>query len=188
MESSNKRFADQLHAAMSIMESNETVKETVNENFSTDELVVEYLSSFFGQDLTESTEDISEDDLLEAVEALNSLCAIVNEYFGLEESSPPTRSTLNMKPTPLSKPRKPDKVTPDKGLSPDARELRATGGLSTAIVGRRGPDGRPLDQSAGGISPRHAKAQGELVQAGEIPPSTSPARSQRSRLGIGQSG
>jgi hypothetical protein len=90
MPATNKRYADQLHAAMSIMEnteiSNKTVKETVNENFSTDELVVEYLSSFFGQDLTESTEDISEDDLLEAVEALNSLCAIVNEYFGLEEN------------------------------------------------------------------------------------------------------
>ena len=90
MPATNKRYADQLHAAMSIMEnteiSNKTVKETVNENFSTDELVVEYLSSFFGQDLTESTEDISEDDLLEAVESLNTLCAIVNEYFGLEEN------------------------------------------------------------------------------------------------------
>ena len=111
MPATNKRFADQLHAAMSIMESNEdtaadkrdreeraklernrkggagydpTDEETTSNP--TDELVVEYLSSFFGQDLTESTEDISEDDLLEAVESLNTLCAIVNEYFGLEEN------------------------------------------------------------------------------------------------------
>ncbi len=88
MESSNKRFADQLHAAMSIMESNETVEETVEETTSnpTDELVIEYLSSFFGQDLTESTEDISDEDLLEAIESLNALCGMVNEYFGLEEN------------------------------------------------------------------------------------------------------
>lgn len=100
MPATNKRFADQLHAAMSIMESNEDTKggagydptdasvTTDEETTSnpTDELVVEYLSSFFGQDLTESTEDISEDDLLEAVESLNTLCAIVNEYFGLEEN------------------------------------------------------------------------------------------------------
>jgi hypothetical protein len=90
MPATNKRYANQLHAAMSIMENteipSETVEETAEENFPTDELVVEYLSSFFGQDLTESTEDISEDDLLEAVESLNTLCAIVNEYFGLEEN------------------------------------------------------------------------------------------------------
>jgi len=88
----------------------------------------------------------------------------------LGEASPPNRSTLKPQPKPLSKPREPAKVTPDKGLSPDARELLATKGLSIAIVGRRGPDGRPLDKSAGGISQRHAKAQAELVASGEIPP------------------
>ena len=88
----------------------------------------------------------------------------------LGEASPPNRSTLKPQPKPLSKPREPAKVTPDKGLSPDARELLATKGLSRAIVGRRGPDGRPLDKSAGGISQRHAKAQAELVASGEIPP------------------
>ena len=114
MESSNKRFADQLHAAMSIMESNEdtaadkrdreerakrernrkggagydpsdasvaTDEETTSNP--TDELVVEYLSSFFGKDLTESTEELTEEDLAEAVDSLNALCAIVNEYFGV---------------------------------------------------------------------------------------------------------
>ena len=95
----------------------------------------------------------------------------VMENLGkLREDSPPNRTTLRLKPKPLSKPREPAKVTPDKGLSPDARELLATKGLSRAIVGRRGPDGRPLDKSAGGISQRHAKAQGELVASGEIPP------------------
>lgn len=119
MDSSNKRFADQLHAAMSIMESNEdtaadraadrrdreerakrernrkggagydpsdasvaTDEETTSNP--TDELVVEYLSSFFGKDLTESTEELTEEDLAEAVDSLNALCAIVNEYFGVE--------------------------------------------------------------------------------------------------------
>ena len=95
----------------------------------------------------------------------------VMENLGkLREDSPPNRSTLKLQPKPLSNPREPAKITPDKGLSQDARELLATKGLSRAIVGRRGPDGRPLDKSAGGISRRHAKAQGELVASGEIPP------------------
>ncbi len=98
MPATNKRYSDQLHAAMSIMEDTDNDKragsnydptqstDESTEKFPTDELVVEYLSSFFGQDLTESTENISDDDLLEAVESLNTLCAIVNEYFGLEEN------------------------------------------------------------------------------------------------------
>ena len=101
MESSNKRFADQLHAAMSIMESNETVEETVEETTSnpTDELVIEYLSSFFGQDLPESTAAISDEDLLEALESLNALCGMVNEATARRALSSKSPGTYNLTST-----------------------------------------------------------------------------------------
>ena len=49
-------------------------------------VVYEYLSSYFGVDLNESIDDITEEQLEEAVESLNVLCAAVNEYFEIEEN------------------------------------------------------------------------------------------------------
>ena len=48
-------------------------------------VVYEYLSSYFGVDLNESIDELTEEHLEEAIESLNILCATVNEYFGLYE-------------------------------------------------------------------------------------------------------
>ena len=50
-----------------------------------EEMVMEYLASFFGEELTESTDEITDEQLIEAIESINALTAIVNEYFGLNE-------------------------------------------------------------------------------------------------------
>ena len=50
-----------------------------------EEFVYEYLTAFFGTDLNESADDITEEHLIEAIEAINILTGIVNEYFGLSE-------------------------------------------------------------------------------------------------------
>ena len=55
--------------------------ETVEETQGTEELVYEYLSSFFGADLKESIDDITEEQLQEAITAINVLAGAVNEYF-----------------------------------------------------------------------------------------------------------
>ena len=63
------------------------VEEVAEETETTPESVVyEYLSSYFGADLNESIDDITEEQLEEAVESINILCAAVNEYFGIEEN------------------------------------------------------------------------------------------------------
>lgn len=46
-----------------------------------DGVVYEYLSSYFGVDLNESIDELTEEHLEEAIESLNILCAAVNEYF-----------------------------------------------------------------------------------------------------------
>ena len=89
---------------------------------------------------------------------------------------------LKLKPKPLSKPKKPAKVTPDQGLGRDARELLATGGKSIAIVGPRDAVGRPLNRSAGGISPRHAKAKAELLGKGRLPGLENPTLQQSATI------
>ena len=65
----------------------EPVEEVVEETADASEGVVyEYLSSYFGVDLNESIDEITEEQLEEAVESLNVLCAAVNEYFEIEEN------------------------------------------------------------------------------------------------------
>jgi len=54
-----------------------------------EEMVMEYLASFFGEELTESTDEITDEQLIEAIESINALTAIVNEYFGLNEAFKP---------------------------------------------------------------------------------------------------
>jgi len=62
-------------------ETTEVQGETVEETKGTEELVYEYLSSFFGADLKESIDDITEEQLQEAITAINVLAGAVNEYF-----------------------------------------------------------------------------------------------------------
>ena len=50
----------------------------------TEELVYEYLSSFFGTDLNESIDELTEEQLEEAIVAINTLADAVNEYFELK--------------------------------------------------------------------------------------------------------
>ena len=52
----------------------------------TEELVYEYLSSFFGVDLNESVDDLTEEQLEEAIIAINVLADAVNEYFEIDEA------------------------------------------------------------------------------------------------------
>jgi len=80
---SNNRYQSQLHAAMSMKlhESTEVSEQELNEAAEIEGVVLEYLNSFFGQDITESVDSLTEEDLVEAVQSLNALCAIVNEYF-----------------------------------------------------------------------------------------------------------
>jgi len=62
------------------------VEETVEEATDTEELVYEYLSSFFGVDLNESVDDLTEEQLEEAIIAINVLADAVNEYFEIDEA------------------------------------------------------------------------------------------------------
>lgn len=81
---SNKRYQSQLQAAMS-MKLHESAEVTeASEDGAVEQVVLEYLNSFFGQDITESVDSLSEEDLIEAVQSLNVLCAIVNEYFEVD--------------------------------------------------------------------------------------------------------
>lgn len=64
----------------------ENVVEETTEASGTEELVYEYLSSFFGVDLNESIDEITEEQLEEAVESINVLCSAINEYFELDEN------------------------------------------------------------------------------------------------------
>ena len=82
---SNKRYQSQLQAAMSMkLHESAEVTEAQEEEGSVEQVVLEYLNSFFGQDITESVDSLSEEDLIEAVQSLNVLCAIVNEYFEVD--------------------------------------------------------------------------------------------------------
>ena len=82
---SNKRYQSQLQAAMSMkLHESAEVTEASEEDGSVEQVVLEYLNSFFGQDITESVDSLSEEDLIEAVQSLNVLCAIVNEYFEVD--------------------------------------------------------------------------------------------------------
>jgi hypothetical protein len=47
-----------------------------------EELTLEFLKDYFGDDLNEDT---SEDDIIDAIYDLNHLCDSVNDYFGLNE-------------------------------------------------------------------------------------------------------
>ena len=61
-------------------------EEEVEATSTSDGVVYEYLSSYFGTDLNESIDEITEEHLEEAIESLNILCAVVNEYFEIEEN------------------------------------------------------------------------------------------------------
>ena len=69
------------------IESDKKPKTTYGEK--TEELVYEYLSSFFGVDLNESVDDLTEEDFENAVSAINVLRNAVNEYFELDEAFKP---------------------------------------------------------------------------------------------------
>ena len=62
-----------------------------NAEFSPEEVVTEYLSSFFGGDLTENTSD---EDIIGAVNTLNTLCNTINEWMDDESNSEPTEEVL----------------------------------------------------------------------------------------------
>jgi len=47
-----------------------------------EEIVLEFLNDYFEDELTE---EISEDDISDAIYSLNHLCDIINEHFGLYE-------------------------------------------------------------------------------------------------------
>ena len=64
-------------------ETQEEVVEETTETTETEELVYEYLSSFFGADLNESIDELTEEQLEEAIVAINTLADAVNEYFEL---------------------------------------------------------------------------------------------------------
>lgn len=67
-------------------ETQEEVVEETTETTETEELVYEYLSSFFGADLNESIDELTEEHLEEAIVAINTLADAVNEYFELDEA------------------------------------------------------------------------------------------------------
>jgi len=48
-----------------------------------EEIVFEFLSDYFGDELNEN---INNDDIVDAICELNELCDVVNEYFGLYEA------------------------------------------------------------------------------------------------------
>jgi hypothetical protein len=49
-------------------------------------IVFEYLSSVLGNDfINESTEQDTEEAILEAVQSLNIVCSAINQYFGLTD-------------------------------------------------------------------------------------------------------
>jgi|TARA_R100001594_G_scaffold25590_1_gene50018 hypothetical protein len=54
----------------------------MEQNYNNEDAVMEYLNSYFEGNLNEDTSD---DDIMEAVIALNELCEAVNEYFLSEE-------------------------------------------------------------------------------------------------------
>ena len=62
------------------------VEETVEETTGTEELVHEYLSSFFGVNLKESIDELTEEQLEEAIVAINKLAEAVNEFFEIDEN------------------------------------------------------------------------------------------------------
>lgn len=62
-------------------------KKMYGEEIETEEIVYEYLSSFFGVDLNESIDELTEEQLEEAVVTINTLADAVNEYFELDEVS-----------------------------------------------------------------------------------------------------
>ena len=70
-----------------VEETPEVQEEVVEETTGTEELVYEYLSSFFGADLNESIDELTEEQLEEAIVAVNTLADAVNEYFELDEVS-----------------------------------------------------------------------------------------------------
>ena len=57
-------------------------KNMKNEDFTNEDVVREYLSSFFGGELTEDTSD---DQIMEAVDTLNIICGELTEYFLSED-------------------------------------------------------------------------------------------------------
>lgn len=81
----NVVYSDREPAQAEEIEEVVEAEETVNIS-NADSVVYEYLSSYFGVDLNESIDEITEEHLEEAVESLNILCAAVNEYFEIEEN------------------------------------------------------------------------------------------------------
>lgn len=65
------------------------VEEVVEETTGVEELVYEYLSSYFGVDLNESIDELTEEHLEEAIIAINILAEAVNEYFEIQENMYP---------------------------------------------------------------------------------------------------
>ncbi len=57
-------------------------KNMKNEDFTNEDVVREYLSSFFGGELNEDTSD---DQIMEAVDTLNIICGELTEYFLSED-------------------------------------------------------------------------------------------------------
>ena len=93
MSDSNKAQRSLVEAALEVRlgkiqeetveETPEVQEEVVEETTGTEELVYEYLSSFFGADLNESIDELTEEQLEEAIVAVNTLADAVNEYFEL---------------------------------------------------------------------------------------------------------
>ena len=64
-------------------------KQETNTNPDSENLVYEYLSSFFGVDLNESYDELTEEDFENAVYSINVLRNAVNEYFEVDEAVKP---------------------------------------------------------------------------------------------------
>ena len=48
-----------------------------------EELVFEFLSDYFGDEINE---DFNDDDVIDAIYTINELCSVVNEYFEVNEA------------------------------------------------------------------------------------------------------
>jgi hypothetical protein len=64
-------------------------KQETNIDRSSDNLVYEYLSAFFGVDLNESYDDLTEENFEDAILTVNAIRDAVNEYFEVNEAVKP---------------------------------------------------------------------------------------------------
>ena len=62
-----------------------------------EELVFEFLSDYFGDELNEN---FSDDDIIDAIYTINELCSAVNEYFNVNEIALAAQSKPGVDPFP----------------------------------------------------------------------------------------